>query len=134
MGICYIISVLRQWRNSPRTSKGWYGRSVRSERRITRIYHSISSSQFYYPVMISSLLIISAGAYVFLSRTDPCIDPILENGLLQKPPDMKAGEEAKDVELQPSQWMKAKVYSKGNKFIRIIIPTAIENMGRGHWR
>jgi len=43
-------------------------------------------------------------------------------------------EDDKDPELEPSQWMKVKVYSQAKKFVRLIIPRPIEGMERGHWR
>jgi hypothetical protein len=86
------------------------------------------------PTLERSQLTGSAGAYIFLSRTDPCADPVLEDGTIQKFPEVQTGDKAKDVDLQPNQWMRVKVYSRGNKFVRIIIPTPIENLAIGRWR
>jgi hypothetical protein len=60
------------------------------------------------------------------------VDPVLENGTVQQLPETAGGE--KEPALEPSQWMRVKVYSKGNKFIRIIIPQEIKDLARGHWR
>jgi hypothetical protein len=68
-----------------------------------------------------------------LSRTNPCYDPVLEDGTIQKPPE-DANEDDKETELDPSQWMKVKVYSVAKKYIRLIIPRPIEGLERGDWR
>jgi hypothetical protein len=61
------------------------------------------------------------------------VDPVLENGTIQKLPEASGGD-TKETALEPNQWMRVKVYSKGNKFIRIIIPNEIKDLARGHWR
>jgi hypothetical protein len=61
------------------------------------------------------------------------VDPVLENGTIQQATE-PAGGNTEQTALEPSAWMRVKVYSKGNKFIRIIIPNEIKDLARGHWR
>jgi len=61
------------------------------------------------------------------------VDPVLANGTVQQVIET-AGGDSKETTLEPSQWMRLKVYSKGNKFIRIIIPQEIKDLSEGRWR
>lgn len=56
----------------------------------------------------------------------------MENGTVQA--SSEVGSDSKETVLEPSQWMRVKVYSKTNKYIRIIIPQEINNLARGRWR
>ena len=61
------------------------------------------------------------------------MDPVLANGTVRQLIET-AGGDSKETTLEPSQWMRLKVYSKGNKFIRIIIPQEIKGLSDGRWR
>jgi len=61
------------------------------------------------------------------------VDPVLANGTVRQLIET-AGGDSKETTLEPSQWMRLKVYSKGNKFIRIIIPQEIKGLSDGRWR
>ena len=61
------------------------------------------------------------------------MDPVLANGTIQQVIETPGGD-SKETTLEPSQWMRLKVYSKGNKFIRIVVPQEIKDLSGGRWR
>jgi hypothetical protein len=75
-----------------------------------------------------------SGSYVFLSRTNPCVDPVLANGRIRELPTGEGEGQEGEVEIDPSEWLKAKVYSRGKSYVRILFPTPVEGMGKGKWR
>jgi hypothetical protein len=42
--------------------------------------------------------------------------------------------EKEKSDINPAEWLRVKVYSKGRKFIRLVIPSPIDGLDRGHWR
>jgi hypothetical protein len=76
-------------------------------------------------------LISRIGSYVFLSRTNPCVDPVLEDGTIRTPSEE---EEAEEAEINPTEWLRAKVYSRAKHYVRIQLPNPVQGMGTGRWR
>lgn len=69
----------------------------------------------------------SIGSYVFLSRTSPTTDPVLEDGSIQE-------WASADGEIDPSSWLKAKVYSRAKHYVRLVLPCHIPDLEKGYWR
>jgi len=63
----------------------------------------------------------SNGTSVLISRTDPLVDPVLENGVIGAPE-------------QKLEWIKAQVYSGTPGFIRIHTEVPIDGFAHGRWR
>ena len=102
-------------------------RSTSFEEVRTLLYLSIGSREFVFLppsqwIACTSLRANNSnGIAVLISRTDPLVDPVLEDG--------KTG-----VPEQKLEWVKAQVYSVSSQFIRIQTEVPIEHLKHGRWR